>query len=139
MGGHRRLFPQLSTGTPQRTIRAEEWNQPSIETLAATDISAYPWLSFVSGADLKSGGGMGRTWAAGLMSIGTIIGLMPSLGAAQVQKSKGRQVAPQPPRRTDMAILSGLLTNIVTNRIDAWVFGLDWAKVGPSTWRSNFR
>ncbi len=42
-------------------------------------------------------------------------------------------------KRPGRAVAQALAVNLVVNRVDAWVFGQDWAKAGPRSWSRNLR
>lgn len=60
----------------------------------------------------------------------------PAAGAAQ--STDTTRASARPPRPV-WAVAQALGVNLVVNRVDAWVLGQDWARVGPSDWSRNLR
>ena len=44
-----------------------------------------------------------------------------------------------PKKRPLIAVGEALLINVFVNRVDAWAFDQDWARVSPGDWRKNLR
>jgi Domain of unknown function (DUF3943) len=69
------------------------------------------------------------------LALAASIALMP---LQQAQPDTTHRFGPVRPRPLG-AVAEALAINVAVNRIDAWGFGQDWAKVKPSDWWRNLR
>jgi len=65
------------------------------------------------------------------------LGLLASPLRAQVAPDSTPRVFA--PRRPWVAVAEVFSINVVVNRVDAWVFNQDWAKVTPDDWANNLK